>query len=1012
MKHLKEINHTFIALIPKVSTPLRVNNYRPISCCNVIYKCISKILTNRIIGGIKEVVSANQSAFVPGRRISDNILITQDLMRSYHRNRGPPRCAFKVDIQKAYDTVDWGKRGLRQGDPLSPYLFTLVMEVLTLLLKRKVRLSDSFRYHKHCEDLQLINVCFADDLFIFARGEVDSARIIMEGLDEFKLSSGLVPSIPKSTVYFCNVVNHVKNAILNIMPFAEGDLPVKYLGVPLISSRLLNKDCKVLIEQVKNRIGDWKNKSLSFAGRLQLCRSVLSSMQVYWASVLVIPKGIILDIHQLIRGFKWGKVKVAWNDICLPKSKGGLGLRYLDIFNSALMTTHIWNIVSNKESLWVRWIHTYKLRCRLFWDIPIKCDVSWGWLKLLQLRELVRPFFWIQLGNGENNSLWYDTWSSHCPLSNFLSHRDITNESFINKTCVAELVSSEGWQWPQTWLLKAPNLGLIPVPNLVADRPDIFRWRNRDGVFSDFLVSNAWEAICPRGKKSSKRIDNIKALDVGPDDGYQLDFADSLSWFGVKSVIPADVMGVCSLVSTAQSRFVSPGLDDVIKPKCATRSSNIDVKLAPKYTFSISKPALGNGRKSYKKGGSMGRDLSKSLDDMEYDGASSDGSDDKNDVEGVMNVNSDGNMVYDDAGGFVNQGSEDNRDSEGVNIEGNCEFNSTDNLNRDSELEDEVSSISKSNVVKNVEKSVKLSANDENVVGDMPVPFSENVILNPGGNVANDSSMSASGNNKLSRIPVRVNKDGNKVVDMDPVLEDGSKRWDLTLVGYVEGMNFVLENGPWLVEGKSLFVQKWEAGLCMEKPEPTRVLIWVRIMNVPLEAWNSNGISRLASSIGNPIIMDRITASMCEKAYGRASFARVLIEVDATKELPDSIEICYSKLGKSMKLRGVSSGVEENGSGGWQDVRKSNRSGASTSNNVDQRFNNGYGFGYRGGYNVRGRGGGGGLSGGRGGLYQKENNEGMGMKFVPVRNVGKRVDNVQVMEGEGSGNRANKGKNV
>ncbi|GKC17181.1 aspartic peptidase [Tanacetum coccineum] len=192
---LKEINHTFISLIPKVHTPFRVNDYRMISCCNVIYKCISKILTNRIIGGIKEVVSENQSAFVPSRRISDNILITQELMHSYPRNRGPPRCAFKVDIQKAYGMVDWnllgkilkcfgihpimikwimacvtstsfsisingdidgyfkGKRGLRQEDPLSPYLFTLVMEVLTLILKRKVSLSESFRYHKHCEEL-------------------------------------------------------------------------------------------------------------------------------------------------------------------------------------------------------------------------------------------------------------------------------------------------------------------------------------------------------------------------------------------------------------------------------------------------------------------------------------------------------------------------------------------------------------------------------------------------------------------------------------------------------------------------------------------------------------------------------------------------------------------------------------------------------------------------------------------------------------------------------------------
>ncbi|GKE70379.1 hypothetical protein Tco_1528451, partial [Tanacetum coccineum] len=100
------------------------------------------------------------------------------------------------------------------------------------------------------------------DLFLFARSDVAFARVIMDSLDEFKAASGLVPS----------------------------KLPVKYLGVPLISSRLLNRDCKFLVESAKNRIGDWKNKSLSFAGRLQLCKSVISSMQVYWASVLAIPK--------------------------------------------------------------------------------------------------------------------------------------------------------------------------------------------------------------------------------------------------------------------------------------------------------------------------------------------------------------------------------------------------------------------------------------------------------------------------------------------------------------------------------------------------------------------------------------------------------------------------------------------------------------------------------------------------------------------------------------------------
>ncbi|GJR20098.1 hypothetical protein Tco_0968625 [Tanacetum coccineum] len=333
---LKEVNHTIIALIPKVSSPTQINDYRLISCCNVIYKCISKILANRIKDSLKTLVSPNQSAFVLGQRITDNILLTQEIMHNYHLDRGPPRCAFKVDIQKAYDTVDWEFLreiligfGFHPRDPLSSYLFTLIMEVFTLMLHCKVSDSESFTYHRYCEKLNLINLCFADDLFLFAHGDANSARVIMACLDEFKDSSILVP---------------------------KGLLPVKYLGVPLISFSLVYRDCKELIDKVRSRIQDWKNNSLSAAGRLQLIRSVIGSMHIYWASAFILPSRILLEIEQLMRGFLWcqgdlrkGKAKVAWDVVSLPRREGGLGIRKLDVFNKALMISHIWRIISARD---------------------------------------------------------------------------------------------------------------------------------------------------------------------------------------------------------------------------------------------------------------------------------------------------------------------------------------------------------------------------------------------------------------------------------------------------------------------------------------------------------------------------------------------------------------------------------------------------------------------------------------------------------------------------------------
>ncbi|KAL0303730.1 UNVERIFIED_CONTAM: hypothetical protein Sradi_6241100 [Sesamum radiatum] len=104
---LKQINATLINLLPKVHMPCKVSKYRPIACCNVMYKIISRILVARMKGILDRLVDINQNAFVPGRKISDNILLSQELLAGYNQRRLSPRCAFKVDLGKAYDSVEW-----------------------------------------------------------------------------------------------------------------------------------------------------------------------------------------------------------------------------------------------------------------------------------------------------------------------------------------------------------------------------------------------------------------------------------------------------------------------------------------------------------------------------------------------------------------------------------------------------------------------------------------------------------------------------------------------------------------------------------------------------------------------------------------------------------------------------------------------------------------------------------------------------------------------------------------
>ena len=455
---LRETNATLIALIPKVPNPSSMGDFRPISCCNTVYKCISKIIAKRIHNTLPRLVDHAQSAFIKGRKISDNILLAQDLMRDYHKSSGTPRASAKIDLMKAYDSVSWvflfdllevlgfpskfitwvracvtsptysicfngesvgyfpGARGLRQGDPLSPYLFVLDMDALSQMLHFNISNSKDFKYHWRCEKTKIDHLCFADNLLLFFHGDSRSAGIISVTLQQFYDFSGLSANCSKSCLFMAGVAEEEGDSIKQILQFPIGSLPMRYLGVLLVTTRLKKSDCFELSKKITNKIQSWTSKLLSYAGRVQLVNSVLMGIHNFWAGMFILPKGILKDIEKVIRRFLWsGDVeksygsKVAWDKVCLPKEEGGLGLKPLAQMNFVQNLKHIWHLLSpSTESLWKTWIQVYMLKGKSFWSVNPPSHCSWYWRKLLKLRTVAKGLVKYKIGNGNDTFLWHD----------------------------------------------------------------------------------------------------------------------------------------------------------------------------------------------------------------------------------------------------------------------------------------------------------------------------------------------------------------------------------------------------------------------------------------------------------------------------------------------------------------------------------------------------------------------------------------------------------------------------
>ena len=272
-------------LIPKIKNPEKVTDYRPISLCNVAYKIASKVVANRLKGVMQDIIGENQSAFVAKRLIIDNVLVPHELMSHISRKK-KAKCgemAVKLDMSKAYDRVEWEclqhimrklgfhkkwigivmrcvtsvkyairingqpcgqiqpTQGLRQGDPLSPYLFLICAEGLSALLHCAAQKNAIKGVAASARGPRVSHLFFTDDSLVFGRATMSEATKIQRILKVYELSSGQRLNCSKTSLFFSpNTDDGTKEKVKNMFDAQVIKPHESYLGLPSLVGRSKN----------------------------------------------------------------------------------------------------------------------------------------------------------------------------------------------------------------------------------------------------------------------------------------------------------------------------------------------------------------------------------------------------------------------------------------------------------------------------------------------------------------------------------------------------------------------------------------------------------------------------------------------------------------------------------------------------------------------------------------------------------------------------------------------------
>ncbi|KAL9226062.1 hypothetical protein vseg_001914 [Gypsophila vaccaria] len=556
-----DMNHTFFVLIPKKKDPNSMGDFRPISLCNVTYKLISKVLANRLKVFLGDVVSENQSAFTPGRLITDNVLVAFEIFHYMNNSRrGEGHMALKLDMSKAYDRVEWDfleaalrklgfdggwidrvmacvrsvtfsvlvngtpsdrftpKRGLRQGDPLSPYLFILCAEALSGLIRRALE-NRSIHGVRVANRAPIVShLFFADDSIIFTKATAEEMQTVKSILMTYEKASGQAINLSKTTVSFSKCVPQTKRVDLaGILGVCVVEKQDKYLGLPTWVGRSKKPVSDVIREKLWRKLQRWKGLFLSKAGREVLIKAVAQSIPTYVMSVFKIPSSFCDEIRSVVSRFWWGQKQterkihwVAWDKLCTPKDKGGLGFRDYQLFNQALLGKQAWRLCTEKDCLMTRVLAGKYFPSTCFMKSNLGQNPSFTWRSIWGAREVLERGLRRRIGRGDTTYIWDDAWISGTITGRVLSPRP--GDCRFEKVC--ELIEEESMRWNRARLKEcflAFEADRVASISLSKRRPeDEWFWAaERDGIYT---VNSAYKLLAKKDDEltdaSSSSTDN------------------------------------------------------------------------------------------------------------------------------------------------------------------------------------------------------------------------------------------------------------------------------------------------------------------------------------------------------------------------------------------------------------------------------------------------------------------------------------------------------------------------